>query len=542
MTPTLLGYIRRSVMDGPDDPTASPARQRAAIERAAAGLGAEVEWFEDLDISGRHEYNRPGWQALLARLNDAGVIGVAVESYDRSHRNVREFLGFADNLALLGKRLISASQNIDMGTADGRMMASVLMAFSEGESRKASERTRATIKHLVDHERRHWGTQPFGTDREPATKHLIPSTRFYWLDPGTGAAYAAGEVDPPGCEKRFYYDGLRTMFDLYAKGNFSFQDLTEALHAGGWYFWGRDLTTPQPFTRQTVRSILQRSNLYAGQLGSVNAPPQRRQESRPGGHQPILPVELCEEVNRVYARRSIDRPVTHSNHSEHTYLLSGVLHCAVCGQRMCGQAQHQTPQRWFYRHLYSKERCKQRITPAAALEGEVIAALTEIVQQEEVIRLLAETLRQDLRLSQNEDNQTALLLQDREDQLARLQEMRVIGAVDLAYYEAKYRALASEIETLKSQLPALQLAGEVEELLESLIPKMDRLGQAEPALLRDLILGFFRRIEAKDKRIEQVTLTEWAEPLGELLSLGSRRLSDAIPTTLIITCWLTTPA
>jgi hypothetical protein len=70
-----------------------------------------------MDISGRYEANRPGWQSLLRDLDDPAVFGVIVESYDCSHRNLREFLAFQDDvLSPRGQALISASQNIDLNT------------------------------------------------------------------------------------------------------------------------------------------------------------------------------------------------------------------------------------------------------------------------------------------------------------------------------------------------------------------------------------------------------------------------------------------
>ncbi len=67
--------------------------------------------------------------------------------YDRSHRNLREFLTFQDDvLSPRGQALISASQNIDLNTTGSRAMAAVLMTFAEMEARKASDRMKATIQ------------------------------------------------------------------------------------------------------------------------------------------------------------------------------------------------------------------------------------------------------------------------------------------------------------------------------------------------------------------------------------------------------------
>lgn len=210
--PLFLGYIRKSVLDA-DDESASPARQRAAIEKAISARypGAAIEWYEDLNISGRYEANRPDWQRLLQDLENQGGNGIVVESIDRAYRNVKEFLSFYDNvLAPAGRTLISATQEIDMSTAQGRAMASLLMTFAEMESRIAGERFSATIRFRMRSEGRHYGGIPFGCERDEKSHHLIPSQAVYWYNPATGEARAD---EFPGAERRYYYDGLRAMYE-----------------------------------------------------------------------------------------------------------------------------------------------------------------------------------------------------------------------------------------------------------------------------------------------------------------------------------------
>lgn len=506
MDKILLGYTRKSIIDGPTD---SPGRQRAAIERAAAALGATVEWFEDLDISGFSEKKRPGWQALLATLNKPGVIGVAVESIDRSHRNVREFLDFYDDrLAPRRLRLISATQNLDLSTADGRLTATIIMAFSESESRKASERMRASVAFKQQSLGRHWGVVPFGTQRDKSL-NLTASTAYYLLDASTGQAYRADDTTAPaGCEPRYYHDGLRAMFDAYSSGDYSLQELTEYLTAAGWYGWKRDRLTPVAFNRQTVRSILQRWNIYMGEIGPASASPSRQRPRLLGGHQPILPVELCQAVGKVYEQRSIERPKSHSNKSEHNYVLSGLLFCGECGQRLCGQAQHRTPEKWFYRHMYSKAGCSQRITPAKAIEQQVIDALYEVIDNQSYVYQIAERLTVPMvEVDRKEDLEK---LTEKREELSRLEEMRLKNLVSWNFYETNYKLLQAQIDEL-SQIQSL--IG-----LRKGILRMGAFSFGD----KDLYREFFSRIEVIDHKVSHVKLVEWLDPVKKLCAESNR--------------------
>lgn len=542
--PLLLCYLRKSVLKN-DDPTASPERQREAIARIAPP-GWEIRWYQDLNYSGSTS-ERPDWQRLLADLQNysLNIGGVAAESLSRLYRNRSEFEILKRLIAQRDCELLLANmQGVDGRRASGRLLLNIQSDVDQFWSEQSSESMRETIQ-VIQAAGRHWGTQPFGTDRDPGTKHLIPSTRWYWYDAQRGQAWRFDDLPtPPDCEQRFYFDGLKAMFEIYSSGKFSFQDVTEALTAAGWYFWSRDLITPQPFTRQTVRSILQRASLYAAEaLAGRNTSPQRQRAGLGASHQPILPVELCQAVEAVYSRRSKEKPQGHSNQSEHVYLLTGVVYCGVCGQRLCGQRQHKTPQQWFYRHLYSKGDCPERLAPAEALEGEIIAALIEIVKMSPVLFEIIEGLRKDLILAaQPEGDNTQPLLEQKQTEMARLVELYTRGIVDLTIYERQYEALRAEIAELKQKQKAWQLPDDLEQTIAEVLVFVPFLHEGEPELLRDVITNFFTRIEVKQKQIYRVELHEWAAPLAEYCGLTTEGWLGTQPTILIIAAWLNVPA
>ena len=272
----LLGYLRKSIAPNTEDAAASLGRQRAAIERVAENLKATVRFYDDLE-SGRYEANRPGWQALLAELaqNDPNCLGVAVEDYRATHRNLKEFLAFYDNaLRPLGKRLIWAYfPNLNFDSADGRMMAGLLMGIAEWESRKSSERMSATIAYKVQKLHRHWGATPFGCSRDPQTKHLVPSTGFYWYNPTTREARPDDAEMPPPWEKRYFHDSLRATFDYYSNGGYSVAETGHALNLAGWLHWKQDCKTPKPFNRQTVQVTPHSGRHSAKSLPKIVNPP-----------------------------------------------------------------------------------------------------------------------------------------------------------------------------------------------------------------------------------------------------------------------------
>ena len=500
----LLAYVRKSIID--DDKTASPARQRAAIERYAAAHGLALEYFDDLDISGRHEANRPGWQALLARLAAPDVAGVIVESIDRSHRNVREFLAFYDDLlAPRGLALISATQDLNLATAAGRAMASVLMTFAEMESRIAGERMASTIRYKQTAEGRHWGRTPFGCERDPDTHHLIPSRLAYLLNPATGQAYPDEPVLPPGLERRYYHDGLAALYRLYATGELTLAGAAKRLNEAGWRCWDRT-RRPVGWNRNQVYNAVRLWQTYRGGLaGSKDG---KNPNYHDGGHEPILPVELCDAVGAV---RLAQPPRGRSRHSSRAWLLSGLLYCGQCGQHLCGQTCRQYT---YYRHSYSLMGCTQRAIDAGTIEQEMIALLQGLARERDILTDLVEALRSALIEAAEPDGDRAELERQRERR-QRLADLYLDKLIDKQEYERRYAALNEEIARLEIAIGLPPGLKDLEQSLDDLLAGLARLDQAPPAAIREIIHSVIERIEITDRKISHIVPRPWA---GEILS------------------------
>lgn len=536
-----LGYTRKSVAETETEAAASLGRQRAAIERVAENLNVTVKYYSDLE-SGRYEENRPGWQALLGDLNqnDPNCSGIIVEDYRSTHRNLKQFLSFHDSvLQPLGKKLIWAYfPNLDFSAADGRMMASLLMGIAEWESSKSSERMAATVAYKVQTLHRHWGPAPFGCGRDEITKHLIPSTRFYWYNPITQEARPAYRRDPstrkvvpdgielpPPWEKRYFHDSLRAIFDYYSNGHYSVAEVGHALNLAGWRHWEQNLTAPKPFNRQTVHSVIRHWQLYAGELPPSPTTPIKQHRNRPvlpGGHEPILPVELCERVGVVFQARHLSRRASDRS-GYHLYLLSGLLYCGRCGQALGGQhAQH--GRHYYYRHQYSKGDCTERMLPALDLEAEVLEFVERVTSCEPIFRQSAERLRALLLASEDEGDQAEL--QQRREDHERLIDLRITGAITRAEFDRRDGPLRAEIQRLEKTTVTPADAAEVDALIDEIMGPMGQLSEADPHQQKVMLREFIQRIKIVDGQIAAIFPSPQAAPLFDLFATSIEAKSE----------------
>src|SRR5580700_4870356 len=149
-----VGYVRTSSAANIGRDKDSERRQRLAIERFAKSAGyAVVDWFNDPAVSGADPIEtRPGFSALLDRIEGNGVRTVIVEDASRFARDlVTQELGI---IALIkrGVRVLTAGGDnlTDSSDPSRKMMRQIAGSFAEYEKarlvaklRGARERKRA---------------------------------------------------------------------------------------------------------------------------------------------------------------------------------------------------------------------------------------------------------------------------------------------------------------------------------------------------------------------------------------------------------------
>lgn len=140
----------------------SAARQREIIEQWANANDHEVVgWAEDIDVSGSVDpFDTPQLGPWLARPDDWDIL--CAWKLDRLGRRaipLNKLFGWVmDN----EKVIVCVSDNIDLSTWVGRLVANVLAGVAEGELEAIRERTRASRKKLLEDGRWPGGPIPFG--------------------------------------------------------------------------------------------------------------------------------------------------------------------------------------------------------------------------------------------------------------------------------------------------------------------------------------------------------------------------------------------
>nr|WP_263436564.1 recombinase family protein [Corynebacterium coyleae] len=143
-------------------------RQRELIEQWAETNGHTITaWAEDVDVSGSiSPFDSPELGPFLTdEHKDEWDILVAwkLDRLARSSITLHELFGW---IQLNDKQLVCISDNIDLSTWVGRMVAGVIAGVAEGELEAITERVTAGQKALREAGRFRGGTPPFGYRQE----------------------------------------------------------------------------------------------------------------------------------------------------------------------------------------------------------------------------------------------------------------------------------------------------------------------------------------------------------------------------------------
>jgi site-specific DNA recombinase len=288
------------------------ARQEEDCRRLATQLGWPVaDVYVDNDVSAYSGKPRPAWQQLLAQVESGAVDAVLCWHVDRLTRSPRELEDVIDLADRHGLALATVTGDIDLQSPTGRMVARLLGASARYESEHKGERQRRQIQQAAEAGHQvAGGRRPYG----------------YALERGTGRITAT--VDP--VEGPIVSECARRVL-----AGESIASITRDLNQRG------VLTSAgNPWNRTTLRRMLCSARIsgrrehiptdsYEGVrplVGEIVS----TESDWPG----IISVEVSDRLRALLTRP--ERRITTGGARKH--LLSGILHCARCGQPMVGRS------------------------------------------------------------------------------------------------------------------------------------------------------------------------------------------------------------
>lgn len=478
MQPCVI-YARVSTKEQQAEGYSIPAQLKAIREFCAREGLAPVEEFIEAESAGKA--GRKRFAAMCAYLSANPEVRVVVaHKLDRLYRNFADQLRLEEELGIRARYVIGDTPP----TPQGEFVRDVMLSNAKFYLRNLSEEVSKGMREKA--EQGGWPFQaPIGyvNDRERRT-----------IEPDDARA-----------------DSVRYAFKRYASGGVSLSSLADEL-------WRQGLRTKRGNALSvSVLHNLLRNPIYCGRIPYMG-------DVFPGAHQPLVSVELWEEVQEAFIPNR-----RRNNAKKRVYTLRDWLYCEECGCKITAGSHKGHV---YYRCTNGRGGCSQRsYLREEALMDEVAEILSRIAVDQEIVEALAECARiaeatQHERARRAQDGVARALAANRSRASALLDGL-LDGLVDEDAYRAKNEELQAERRALELELSAVERQGfrsshQVEALARQGAGAHFDFTHASPAEKRKVLETVLCNATIKDGRIANY---QYKDPFGflEMDSKGALR-------------------
>lgn len=452
--------------------------QPYSLEAQGRGLDQYVDSQPSMEITHRYvdqasgaTLQRPGLQAALAAARTGEFDVLLVYRIDRLTRSIVGLMHLVEELDQAGVALRSATEPIDTQGPVGRMLLQLLGIFAEFERGLLIDRIEAGFERKAA--RGEWlgGRAPFGYSLDSASKTLV-------IEPDEEAV-------------------VRSVFSKFTLEHLGSTTITQWLNDNG-----RRTRSGTPWTNQRVLRMLQ-NPVYIGKIS-------HDETIHEGKHAPIIDLDTWRRAQELADTRALTSATRAPNES--SYLLSGLLHCAVCGNSYVAVSANGRKNTYRYytcrtRQTRGNAACRGPRVPAEQLEQAIIASFMATYEDPGLFEAGLEAARAE---AATERPVFEAQLASAEKQLRD-----TTGALDryLQAFEAgtmpanlcaerveELTARRNELTTHQAELAnQLRLAApeapEVTLLSDAVDCVRDALNEGEPTVIKHLLRQFIHRIE-----------------------------------------------
>lgn len=428
-----------------------------------------VEEYVDRAISGTTDH-RPQFQRMIKESKRLDIDYIIVYKLDRFARNRYDSAIYKARLKQNGIRLLSAMEKIT-DSPEGIIMEGLLEAMNEYYSAELSQKIKRGMRENVIKGKTTGGNIALGY-RIGVDKRL--------------------EINP---EQAVI---VQKIFEMYSQGH-TYANIINELNSLGY-----KTSRGNAFNKNSISRILSNER-YIGRytidgIDEVSECPR------------IISDELFDQVRKRLGESQKKR--RHRNN--HSYLLSGVLHCGECGERMTGTSgKSKTGKHYYYYYCHNKH--YGRIN-ADSLESTIISAIDEYLQKDKIkpIAKIAFDEYKRQMLDNSESDAVRKELKSVERKLKNAVNAILSGITSetikntIEELESQKKALLSKLEELNQLSPLFTL-----EMFESALKSLTDMPTASLIdsvvkridLFSDYIVVYFRLFDIDDESPEKVRIS-----------------------------------
>ncbi len=499
----LAVYIRLSPSDEIREEgslTSHPQRIKGFVKmknNQEKNWGRIVETYTDKDLSGKN-MNRPAFQKMCRNIVSGKINAVVVTELSRLSRSVKDFCQFWDFLKEYKVKFFSLKENFDTSTAMGELMVIQAISFAQFERQTTVERIKHGVVARAERGLTNGGQRLLGYDPHPDKKcHLVVNEKE---KPIVGLIFKKFlELGSLSKTLNFLNQNQYTTKSYINKkdetkgGNRWTSGTLHGLLTNLAYIGKRELNK---CNRGKDQSELNQSELYKVYKSQWPA---------------IISKELFNDVQSRLEKNKKDIRRT----GDHIYVLSGLIYCGLCGEKLVGVCAHGRDKKYFYyghkrkmttrgnRHML---RCHIENIPAHNLEEAIYFRVKNIVSDK---RLLLELAKNNT--SKNED----IIKHQKSIIQSRIEKLKAIEA-DL---DALTISLARATNTQTQDI----ILGKIDVLakkLSSLKEEIERLKEEKAKLTQGLVSteNVFSALKLVNKKLPKLDIHQKKRLLSNVIA------------------------
>ena len=429
-------YIRVSTEEQAQNPEGSirnqeeRLRETIKLKNMADNLGEVKGIYIDRARSGK-DTNRPELQKLLNDIQKEKIDLVMVTELSRLSRSIKDFSEIWELMKRHSCGFLSLREQFDTTNAAGELVLFLMANLAQFERKQVAERVVANMNSRASRGLYNGGPVPLGYVLNPERKGYLEVER------------SQAEI-------------VRHAFQTFLLKR-SLNETAKALNAQGLRMkretqgGGRHMRNPH-FDVSNLHTIL-RNKSYIG-LKSYNENGETK--FGPAVWEAIVEEGLFEQVQEILTKNTSRFKPPRPN--RYPFLLSGLLQCGTCGERLSGKSAHGRKEKIpYYEHCWLTKRqscleeklvtCHPRRVLAKRLEPAVWESVEALLLRPEV----AERLLFDARKSANEHGS--------EKEKDRIKQ-RIYG------YNSQCDALTERLSQLPKNLPATAIFKQMQKIEE----------------------------------------------------------------------------
>lgn len=492
-------YCRLSRDDELQGDSNSIVNQKNILSKYAKDNGFKnIQYIVDDGYSGTN-FNRPGWNDLIALVEDNKVGVIIVKDMSRLGRDYLK-VGFYTEVMFIEKniRFIAINNGIDSANQTDSDFTPFLNIINEWYAKDTSKKIKAVMKAKGESGKTLTTIPPFGY-----MKSLDDKTK--WI------------VDEPAAET------VRKVFKLCMNG-YGPSQIANILReekvltpAAYWQSIGRTTNLPTPenpyrWVADTISTMLEKKE-YLGHTVNFKTykqsykskkklhNPEEKQMIFENTHEAIIDIDTWERVQEL--RKNKRRP-TRTGKSN---MFSSIAHCADCGQKLyyCTSKYFESRQDHFVcsTSRKGKENCSTHFIRATILEQGVLAHLKYVIgtvasYENQFRKVLGTKQKAEVKKELNAKKKLLSKSESRIKELdllfQRIYEDNVSGKISderfemlSANYENEQTELNSLIEKLSSEISATEEQSDNVERFISKVHKYFDLQELTPSVLNDMV-------------------------------------------------------